>query len=62
MNTDRIEIGHAMIRYGGSFVSALGKALLHADENNTNRIRHAFPDYWKQYQGMAKMDKKGQKA
>jgi len=59
---DRIEIGHAMIRYGGSFVSALGRALLCADENNTNRIRHAFPDYWKQYRAMAEINKEGTEA
>jgi len=59
MNTDRIEIANAMIDHGGSFVSALGKALLLADENNARRIRLAFYEYWNEYRGMAEMDKKG---
>ena len=60
--TDRIEVAHAMIDYGGSFVSALGKALLYADENNANRIRYAFPDYWIRYGEMAKTNKEGTEA
>lgn len=43
----------AMIRFGGSFVSNLGKAALCADANNLQRIKDAFPEYWKQYEEMA---------
>ena len=39
----------AMERFGGSFVQALGKALMMADVNNVLRIKNAFPEYWKKY-------------
>lgn len=35
-----------MQKFGGSFVQALGVALTRADDNNTRRIKEAFPDYW----------------
>ena len=38
-----------MMQYGGSFVRALGAALLHADSDNMRRIRQAFPEYWEKY-------------
>lgn len=34
---------------GGGFVKALGTALIHADMNNTKRIKKAFPEYWEKY-------------
>lgn len=49
-----IQIAGAMIRYGGSFVQALGGALLRADDRNTERIRTAFPDYWEKYAEFAR--------
>ena len=42
-------VGEAMERFGGSFVKALGKTLLHADPNNQQRIKDTWPKYWKQY-------------
>lgn len=42
----------AMLRYGGSFVHALGLALMSADQNNAQRIKDAFPEYWEQYRKM----------
>ena len=41
-------VGKNMMQYGGSFVRALGAALLRADPDNARRIREAFPEYWKQ--------------
>lgn len=38
-----------MQKYGGSFVSALGNALMRADTLNQQKIKDAFPRYWKQY-------------
>lgn len=40
---------NAMINSGGSFVSALGVTLARADDKNTEKIKQAFPEYWKQY-------------
>lgn len=45
----KIDIAGNMIRYGGSFVKALGQALLVADEHNTERIETAFPEYIEEY-------------
>jgi hypothetical protein len=39
----------AMVRYGGSFVMALGLALDHANANNTAKIKATFADEWKRY-------------
>ena len=35
----------AMNRYGGSFVKALSKAWICADDDNAKRIETAFPEY-----------------
>ena len=43
-----------MTAYGGSFVKALGKALECADSINQQKIKDAFPEYWKQYVNMMK--------
>ena len=43
------KVAAAMTVYGGSFVAALGSALIHADIDNIRRIKKAFPEYWKQY-------------
>lgn len=50
----------AMVRHGGGFVSKLGDAGIHADENNLTIIKAAFPVYWKRYSEMTKtMPKEG---
>lgn len=36
----------AMQKYGGSFVSNLGRAAAHADSINLAKIKDAFPDEW----------------
>jgi hypothetical protein len=56
MHSEALHISNAMIKYGGSFVSHLGYALQHADAKNTQRIRHAFPDYWEDYKKKAADD------
>ena len=52
---DHDETGHVarmMVRYGGGFVHHLGEALIHADRDNTARIKEAFPEYWQRYNDM----------
>jgi len=49
-------VGCAMRTYGGGFVSALGKALLCADEHNQQRIKNGFPEYWEEYKKIWKKD------
>ena len=43
-----------MIEYGGSFVRKLGAAALVADQDNLAKIKGTWPDYWAQYDRMAK--------
>jgi len=49
-----IYIAEVMIKHGGSFVQALGHALIHADPMNQIKIKRAFPEYWEKYTEMAK--------
>jgi hypothetical protein len=53
MQTEDAEIIEAMIRLGGGFVSALGRAWQRADPQNAARLRVAFPEYWQKYRDLA---------
>lgn len=46
---EMLRVANAMVKYGGSFVEDLGKALLQADEQNQQKIKTAFPEYWDRY-------------
>jgi hypothetical protein len=46
---EKFTVSRNMIEWGGGFVRALGEALSHADFENTNRIKAAFPEYWDKY-------------
>lgn len=50
---DDYAITDAMIRFGGGFVSGLGRLWRHADAVNKGRLKDAFPDYWTSYQDPA---------
>lgn len=58
MMNDKQEIANAMVKYGGSFVEALGQALSKADRINTKKIFETWPKYISQYRELAKKDKK----
>jgi hypothetical protein len=47
------EVTEAMIVYGGSFVSALGKLFRLADSDNEARLKAAFPEYWQRYAALS---------
>lgn len=49
MTTSDIQTLNAMSQYGGSFVKALACAALHADSENLERIKKAFPELWDTY-------------
>ena len=51
--TDKKTI-ETMMEYGGSFVRKLGAAALVADPDNLAKIKANWPDYWAQYDRMAK--------
>tara|TARA_R110000823_G_C15769941_1_gene483916 strand:- start:551 stop:748 length:198 start_codon:yes stop_codon:yes gene_type:complete len=44
------QIIEAMQHSGGGFVSALGVAASKADSRNLERIKTAFPEYWRAYE------------
>jgi hypothetical protein len=48
------DVAFTMIEYGGSFVRKLGAAALVADPENLAKIKATWPDYWSQYDRMAK--------
>jgi hypothetical protein len=48
------DVASTMIEYGGSFVRKLGAAALVADPENLAKIKAAWPEYWSQYDRMAK--------
>jgi hypothetical protein len=49
-----VDVASTMIEYGGSFVRKLGAAALVADQDNLAKIKATWPDYWAQYDRMAK--------
>jgi hypothetical protein len=48
------DVAFTMIEYGGSFVRKLGAAALVADPENLKKIKGTWPEYWSQYDRMAK--------
>lgn len=52
------QVAQAMWQMGGSFVRHLGSALQHADPNNAEKIKQAFPEYWEKYLRFSKMEEK----
>jgi len=56
MSDDRVRIADAMIRHGGSFAKALGRALRIADPRNVERIERTWPGTWKTYSWYAQDD------
>lgn len=42
-------VSKGMIKYGSSFVKALGQALIHADHINTQKVKDTWTELWHQY-------------
>ena len=55
---EMLDVYKVMRKYGGSFVRSLAEAFVHADENNLDRLKTAFPEIWNQYKEMARLDAK----
>ncbi len=51
--TEDAYVAEAMIRYGGSFVRALGQLWFMGDELNRTKLKVAFAEYWIKYQSLA---------
>jgi hypothetical protein len=49
------EIVETMIAYGGAFIRRLGQAWQSADTTNQRRLKDAFPEYWAEYEIIAKL-------
>lgn len=52
-------VAEAMKKYGGSFVEALGRAIVYADPANTQIIKDNWPAYWEHYLKIARGEKVG---
>lgn len=50
---EKIDVIHAMKRWGGSFVKALAEAMAWADDDNFEKLKQAFPEYWARYTAVA---------
>ena len=57
MESEDYDVTLAMVKFGGSFVEALGRAAQAADDLNLARIKNAFPEVWAQYLNMATLDR-----
>ena len=42
-------VSENMEKFGGSFAKNLGKALFHADIENTKKIKSTWPELWNTY-------------
>ena len=58
---ERLNVANMMIKYGGSFVKALGHALIQADRINTTKIKINFGEYWQQYKNMFEVEQVNKK-
>ena len=50
-------VTEAMITLGGGFVSRLGAIYRAGDPQNQARLKAAFPEYWREYAALAKLEK-----
>lgn len=44
------KVASGMIWHGGYFERHLGKALMHADPENAQKIKETWPNFWGKYQ------------
>ena len=49
MNEEEYEVVEKMEHYGGSFVKSLANCFHYADRTNFDKLKNAFPEYWKEY-------------
>jgi pyruvate/2-oxoacid:ferredoxin oxidoreductase beta subunit len=57
MEEQDFKIIEAMEEYGGSFVQALAACLRRADPFNFQKLKIAFPEYFKEYEEISKRKK-----
>lgn len=58
---DHVAIADEMKRTGGGFISALAAAIIRADDDNLDRIKRAFPEYWLVYKTRAAIRREKQR-
>ena len=46
------KVTEGMLKYGGNFEQQLGKLLEMADWSNQEKIKKAWPEYWRKYKEM----------
>jgi len=53
---DKYYVILAMKKFGGSFVKSLAEAFRTADEKNFQKLKNCFPEYWSEYEKIAKLE------
>ncbi len=56
MRKDDFEVTEAMLNYGGRFVVCLAKLARACNARDLKRLKATFPEYWEDYDKMAKFD------
>ena len=54
MTEQETKVVEKMLRFGGSFVKALGECFLRADPINFAKLQNTFPEYWDEYESFGK--------
>ena len=54
---EKVTVSKNMMKYGGSFISSLGRALMSADHINTSKIRETWNDEWVRYLNFERDDR-----
>lgn len=49
LHDEAVIVAENMKQHGGHFVKYLSKAILAADNNNLEKIKSAWPEYWNEY-------------
>ena len=54
LEEEKYFVSRGMAEFGGSFIASLGQALDHADLENAEKIKTAWPEYWEEYKEKGK--------
>lgn len=49
---ERLLVTKTMQKYGGSFVKKLGELIPLADDENLEKIKTTWPEYWEKYKNI----------
>ena len=55
-NDELVTVYNAMMKYGGSFIRSLGRALMSADWINQRKIKNTWNEDWDKYKKMGERE------